>query len=203
MDDEKLARAVSEAFYGYDVIAEFPPRAYADDSRIGKVMKVIAAASPIIAREVAAETELCARLCEDRAAMYRRKAARTGFLDEDCMTLAESREDCALASEYAAAAIRGRAINAAMDAAGEGDMDDTEIEAAAQEIERLREALLFYAEPDRWDDYESDMLAAAHDRDIGSELGDDKGDQARKALGLAKLPRRYGTTDRLVKAGDA
>jgi hypothetical protein len=44
---EQMARAISEAFYGYDVISEFPPRAYADESRISKVMKVVQALAPL------------------------------------------------------------------------------------------------------------------------------------------------------------
>ena len=75
-----------------------------------------------------------------------------------------------------------------------------ELEEAIAEIERLREALLFYAEPDRWDEFVRDEHAACFDRNVGSELGNDEGEIARTALGLVKLRRRYGTTVRLAKA---
>lgn len=51
------------------------------------------------------------------------------------------------------------------------------------ENDRLREALPFYADRERWDEFAHDERASSFDRNFGSDFGDDKGAKARAALG--------------------
>lgn len=53
---------------------------------------------------------------------------------------------------------------------------------AEAENERLRKALEFYADEDRWHDFESDQMSAAFDRNFGTEFSADMGAAARRAL---------------------
>ena len=53
---------------------------------------------------------------------------------------------------------------------------------AERQRDELRKALEFYADRDKWSDYWTDALAAAFDRNVGSELGSDEGETARQVL---------------------
>ena len=57
-----------------------------------------------------------------------------------------------------------------------------QIEHLTAEREKDREALRFYADPQRWIDYSDDERWAVFDRNTGSDLGDDEGGRARARL---------------------